>query len=412
MKSYLNGEIMNTNIKRRNFIKQTSLGAAVSTFYITKQAQSANETINIGCIGTGGRCQRLMRDLAHIPNTKVTAVCDVWDHHLEMAKNRADKNAMTTKHYEDVLNKNDIDAVIIATPNHWHVPMVVDACEAGKDIYVEKPLTVKLGEGQLAIDAQNKHKRIVQVGMQQRSMPHIQKAREIIHSGKIGDVHKIHLTWNRNSPPSKNPHNIDPKTVDWQKFLGPVEDQPFDEVRFREWRWTWDFGGGILTDLMVHWLDVVHWICEVDHPQTANTIGDHIVTEGYWETPDTIQTLLHYPDKKLQVYFQGTFINARNRAMMEYMGRDATLYADRGRYEIHPENNTVEYSEMILGEGERGADFYSEPNGSLLHLQNWIDCIKNREKPVAPAEAGVSASDSAHLGNLAYREDKVARWNS
>src|SRR5690606_38989639 len=112
-----------------------------------------------------------------------------------------------------------------------------------------------------------------------------------------------------------------------------------------------------------------------------------------------------------QVYFEGTFINARNKAMMEYMGTDATLYADRGRYEVHPESDKVEYSEMILGEGGRGADFYTEPNGSLLHLQNWIDCIKTRNKPLAPAEAGVSVADSAHLGNIAYREQKVARWD-
>ncbi len=401
-----------SNMKRRMFLQQTSLGAATTAFTIAKRSESANNTIHIGCIGAGGRCRRLMRDLAQIPNTKVAAVCDVWDQHLNMAKDRADAKAMATKYYEEVLDNQDIDAVIIATPNHWHVPITVDACEAGKDVYVEKPLTVKLGEGQRAVDAQNQYNRIVQVGMQQRSMPHIQKAREIIQSGITGPIHKVHLTWNRNSPPKKTNYDIDPKTVDWKRFLGPVKEQPFDEYRFRAWRWTWDFGGGILTDLMVHWLDVVHWICEVDHPQTACAIGDHVAAEEFWETPDTIQTLLHYPEKKLQVYFEGTFINARNRAMMEYMGTEATLYADRGRYELHPENDEVEYSEMILGEGERGADFYTNPNGSLFHLQNWIDCIRSRKKPIAPAEAGVSAASGAHLGNLAYRRKEVAEWKA
>ncbi len=163
---------------------------------------------------------------------------------------------------------------------------------------------------------------------------------------------------------------------------------------------------------MVHYLDVAHWFCEVDHPTEACTIGDNIYAEGIWETPDTIQTLLHYPEKKLQIYFEGTFINARNAAMMEFMGTEATLYMDRGRYEIHPEREAGTYQEWILGQGKRGADFYSNPNGSLLHLTNWLDCVRSRQKPYAPAEAGVSAASGAHLGNIAYRTNQTAKWNS
>ncbi len=397
-------------MKRRRFIQNTTV-SSIATASAVPSSQSANNTLNIGCIGTGGRCRRLMRDLSQIPETKVTAVCDVWDYHLNQAREIAGPDIFATKHYEEVLQRKDVDAVIIATPNHWHVPMTIDACQAGKDVYVEKPLTVNLEEGQSVIDVQNQTKRIVQVGMQQRSMPHLIKAKEIIDSGAIGDIHKVHLTWNRNAPSRSRPRfNIDPKSVDWKRFLGRYDDQPFDEVRFRSWRWTWDFGGGILTDLMVHYLDAAHWFLGVDHPQTAVSIGDHVTTKGFWETPDTIQTLLHYPEKKLQIYFEGTFINARNAAMMEYMGTQATLYADRGRYEIHPENERIQYSEMIVGQGKRGADFYSTPNGSLLHLQNWIDCIRSRKRPVAPAEAGVSAVTGAHLGNLAYRNNEAASW--
>ena len=404
---------MSNSLRRRTFIQRTSSALALSSFSIAKSSHSANDEIRIACIGTGGRCRHLLRDLIHIPGVRIVALCDVWDRHLEMTKESIGvKDVVTTKNYKDVLENKNIDAVAIATPNHWHVPMTVEACYAGKDVYVEKPLTVRIDEGQEAIDAQNETGRIVQVGMQQRSMTHLREAYEVFKSGALGEVNKVHLTWNRNGPTRQRPkYGIDPSTVDWKMFLGNVREQPFDEVRFRGWRWTWDFGGGILTDLMVHYLDVVHWFFGLDHPETANTIGDHVTTKGVWETPDTIQTLLHYPDRKLQTYFEGTFVNARNAAMMEFMGSEATLYMDRGRYELHPEKGkNVRYKELVLGAGDRGADFYSNPNGGLLHMQNWIDCIRSRKTPHAPAEAGVSAAAAAHLGNIAYRTGQVAKW--
>ncbi len=372
----------------------------------------ANEAIRIGCIGTGGRCRLLMQTLKRIAGVRMTAVCDVWDQPLEQAKALADDKAFSTKDYRAVLDREDIDAVLIGSPDHWHVPMTVDACAAGKDVYVEKPLTHGLDEGKAVIDAQNKHKRVVQVGMQQRSMPHLIKVREIVQAGTIGRVHKAHLTWNRNSGKQvRRPLGVDPKTVDWKLFLGSAKDQPFDEYRFRHWRWFWDFGGGILTDLMVHWLDVVDWVCELEHPAAAVAVGDWFVAKDVWEVPDTIQALLRYPDRELQVYFEGTFANARNGAMVELMGTEATIYFDRGRYELHPEKGRkVHPQEMILGDGPRGADFYNKPEAELLHLTNWVDAMRSRAKPCAPAEAGVSAAAGAHLGNLAFRKAQMVRW--
>lgn len=237
---------------------------------------------------------------------------------------------------------------------------------------------------------------------------------KLIRAGKLGDIHKVHLTWNRNSPRGqKTKYGIDPRTVDWKKFLGNAKDQPFDEYRFRQWRWFWDFGGGILTDLMVHHLDIANWVLDLDHPSSATTIGDHFMAEGLWETPDTIQTLMRYPDRKVQVYFEGTFVNARNRSMIEIMGSDATLYLDRGRYELHPERHRrIKYQEMVLGEGIRGADHYKNPDSEALHLSNWLECIRSKKTPNAPISAGVKAAAAAHLANRAYLEGKVARWES
>ena len=407
---------MNLPRNRREFLEQLGLasGLVLAGYSATARGFAANETLNIGCIGTGGRCQALMRALKEVSGVRVTAVCDIWDKHLASGKQLADSGAFATKNHHELLARNDVDAVIIGTPDHLHVPITVDACAAGKDVYVEKPLTHDLAEGAAVIHAQNEYRRIVQVGTQQRSMPHFQKAFDIVKSGQLGDIHKVHLTWNRNQPRwNRDRYDVDPATVDWKQFLGAAPEQPFDEYRFRNWRWFWDFGGGILTDLMVHYVDVAHWFLALDHPQTATTIGDTFKAKGLWETPDTVQTLLQYPDRELQVYFEGTFVNARNAAMLEFMGTDATLYLDRGRYEIHPERNKkIAYSELILGSGPRGADFYDQPKGDVLHLANWIECVRSRQKPNCPAEAGVSAASAAHLANTALRTGQVAHWKS
>jgi predicted dehydrogenase len=393
---------------RRSFLQSSAAIALTAVSY--NRVFGANTVLNVGCIGTGGRCRYLMKSLVKIPDIRIAAVCDVWDVSLAEGQKLADPKAIATKKYKEILDNKEIHAVLIGTPDHWHVPVTVDACNAGKDVYVEKPLTHSPEEGAAVIAAQNSNKRVVQVGMQQRSMPHIAKARELIKAGRLGKITKVHLTWNRNTDRVKRfPLGVDPKSVDWKTFLGTAKDQPFDEYRFRNWRWYWDFGGGILTDLMVHWIDVAHWLLDLERPERAITTGNFPAAKGVWETPDSMQTLLTYPND-LQVYFEGTFSNARNGAMIEFMGTDATLYIDRGRMEVTPERGKGQAEEMILGTGRKGQDFYDKPDGELLHLTNWIECVRSRERPAAPVEAGVSAAAAAHLGNRAYRENTVAVW--
>jgi predicted dehydrogenase len=229
------------------------------------------------------------------------------------------------------------------------------------------------------------------------------------------------MTWNRNHERrGATTLNIDPSTVDWKRFLGSAPDQPFNAYRLRNWRWFWDFGGGTLTDLLVHWLDTVNWFLDLDHPSSATSIGGVYHARDLWETPDTMQTFLYYPQQELQAYFEGTFVNARYGAMTEFMGTEATLYIDRGRYELIPERkrgargefveNPLKPSEMILGDGPRGQDFYKTPNGEALHLTNWLECIRTRERPNVPAEEGAKAAAAAHLGNTAFRSGRVAKW--
>ncbi len=353
---------------------------------------------------------RLVPALKRIPGTKITAVCDIFDVNLAKARQSA-PGAFVTNDYRKLLARKDVDAVIIGSPDHWHVPMTVDACAAGKDVYVEKPLTHSIEEGQAVIDAQNNHERVVQVGTQQRSMPQFIKAREIVQSGVMGPIHKVHMCWNRNHTPFRN-HVPDIKAsqVDWERFLGNAPKQPFEPYRFhRNWRWFWDFGGGILTDLMVHWMDAVLFIKDFGLPSEVTTIGDQFTTKGVWQTPDTIQTLMRFPKHAMQLHFEGTFASSHNRAGITMMGENATLYLDRGRLELTPQpDRKVEPIEMLLGDGDRGADF-STVDGEKLHLADWLTAVRSRRKPSAPAEAGVMAAQIAHLGNQAYREGKVLR---
>jgi predicted dehydrogenase len=414
----MKGEPMSTDRETRRAFLETMGRYGAGTLLASAAVESArgyaaNDTIAVGCIGTGGRCQTLMKSLAQIPNVRIVAVCDIYDPHLDKARTLADPRAGATRRYRELLERKDVDAVLIGAPDHWHVPMTVDACNAGKDVYVEKPLTHDPSEGPAVVAAQDRNRRIVQVGTQQRSMPQFQKARELLKAGRIGDVLKVHLSWNRNAPvrTKKTPPGIDPNQLDWKAFLGNAPDQPFDEYRFRNWRWFWDFGGGILTDLMVHFIDVAHWFLDLDHPGTAATIGTHFTSKGVWETPDTIQTLLSYPGN-LQVHFEGTFSNATHGAMIAFMGTDGTLYLDRGRYELYPEPGKGEPESWILGtDPHRGRDFYDKPDGELLHLTNWIDCVRSRQRPNCPAEAGAGAASAAQLGNRAYRTGQVATWS-
>lgn len=406
---------MTSDFGRREFLARAGVGAAgliAGGYQATAAGLPANETINVGLIGTGGRCGQLVERLKVIPGAKIVAVCDTWDGNLERGKTFAQPGAQATRHYQELLANKDIDAVLIATPDHLHVPISIDACEAGKDVYVEKPLTHDIAEGQSIIDAKNKNKRVVQVGMQQRSMPHLIEARDIVTSGQLGTIRKVHLTWNRNSgPTNKVIPEIPESQVDWKAFLGNSPAQPYDPYKMRNWRFFWEFGGGVFTDLMVHFIDVAHWYLDLDHPDLATSIGNWFTRKDQWDTPDTVQTLMQYNEPETQIYFEGTFYNARNAAMMEYMGSEATLYCDRGRYEVHPEyDRKIPYKELVLGTGDRGLDFYDKPDGEMLHLGNWLECIRSRKEPNAPVEAGVSAASAAHLANKALRENAVARW--
>ncbi|MFM8930735.1 MAG: Gfo/Idh/MocA family protein [Gemmataceae bacterium] len=375
---------------------------------------SAADTIRLAVLGSGGRARHLMRSVVKLPGLELVALADVRDdqvattrgHLRDIAPAKVEMPAV--KDFRALLDRKDIDAVLIGSPDHWHAPMTIAACQAGKHVYVEKPLTHDPREAKALLDAQAASKSICQVGMQQRSIPHIVQAGELIRSGAIGRVHKVHLSWNRNTARFKKEiPAIAEHSVDWRAFVGGAPGQAYDPYKMVHWRWFWDFGGGIFTDLMVHWIDVAHALLDLKAPVGAASVGTFINAEGVWETPDSVQTLLSYPGG-VTAHFEGTFSNARHGAMICFMGTEGSIYCDRGRMELIPDpNKPVKPRELVLGQGRRGADFYDQPDGELLHLTDWVRAVRAGTQPSAPLEAGITAANAAHLANRSLREKRM-----
>ncbi len=396
---------------RRDFLAGSANMAVALAASSTRAADPAN-TIRVGTIGTGGRCRQLMEAAKPIEDIRFVAICDIWEDAINAGRKLAE-GAQVYRDYRKLLDQKGIDAVFIATPDHWHVPILVDALDAGKDVYVEKPLTHTLDENAVVQAAVKKHPdRIVQVGMQQRAMPHLVKCyEEIIKPGTLGAVHHVRLWWNYSAYPN-NPWklNIDPSRVDWKAFLGNAKDQPFDAYRFRAWRNTWDFGGGHLADLMTHFIDVVHWYMGVDHPVSATSAGGLFFSRDGRDTPDVIHTMLTYPNK-LVCTFQGNQHNGWAGAGLEFYGSNGTLYVDRQLYELTPERGRSKPIMFHDGNKPRG-HFDTRTDQDTLFLRHWVESVHSRKPPLVTAEMGINAAGASHLGNVAFRKGMVAKWPS
>jgi predicted dehydrogenase len=399
---------------RRDFLTETlagSTGLALGLTAPNTLAAGSDKTIRVGTIGTGGRCRELMTAAKPIDDIGFVAVCDIWEDAITQGLKLAGAKAKVYRDYRKVLDDKEIDAVFIATPDHWHVPILVDALEAGKDVYIEKPLTWSLDENPTVLAAVKKHpQRIVQVGMQQRAMPHLVKCyEEVVTPGLLGAVHHVRLWWDYQSYPN-NPAkiNVDPSRLDWKAFCGRAKEQPFDPYRFRRWRNIWDFAGGHLTDLMTHLIDVVHWYTGVDHPVTAVSAGGKFFSRDARETPDVIHTLLTYPTK-LVATFQGNQHNGWGGAGLEFYGSNGTLYVDRQLYELTPAGQKKPTLAHHDGSFPRGY-YNTRTDQDTLFLRAWVDSVHSRKPPLVNVEMAINAAGAAHLGNRAYRKNEVAKW--
>lgn len=397
------------SLTRREFFASSAALALAPTL-----GRAANDQLNIGVIGPGGRGRWLMERAMGLPGIKITAIADIYDGSIAAAQKMV-PDADVHRDFNDLLARDDIDAVIIASPDHWHAAMTIAAVEAGKHVYVEKPVTHWRDNGQELIDAVNRSGKAVQVGTQQRSMPHLQEGKELVQDGQLGELVRIRMSWNRNTPRGSGKSNIKQSELDWDRFCGPAGPQPFNPYVVRgSWRFFWPYGGGIFTDLMVHWFDTALWMTDLPQVSWAAGTGSFQRMQGIWETPDTVQCLLRFQDSPVQAHFAGTFSQHDERAMLQLQGTEATLYCDRGRYELRPQRGSkIKPRERIDGTSVRGggaflgADFYDQVDGAQYHIAQWVSVIRNGGQTICPVEAGVAAADGAHMANKSMRSGNV-----
>jgi predicted dehydrogenase len=386
---------------RREFIKAAAYATAASYGRIL----GANDRIRIAGLGTGGRCQYLLAYLAKMGGNQIVAACDVYEPRRQEVREKLAPEAREFSDYRKVLEQSDIDAVIIGAPDHWHVPMAIDAVRAGKDVYVEKPVTHRLEEGEPLIRAVTESKRVVQTGMQQRSWPHFTQAHEIVISGGLGQVTFIRTYWFQNYLQGLSKREpVDTSKLDWKMFLGSAPDQPFDPERYFNWRWFWDFGGGSLTDLFLHWVDVAHWFMGSDTPTEAQAVGGKFVLPEF-QWPDTVNAGFRYPGNFL-VNFDCSLMGYLEGGGLIFHGTKALMRIHRGGFAVYPEQ--PRYTELPDLEGV-AQEAKSTRDGSIDHLENFLDCIRTRKTPNAPVEVGVAAARAGHLGNQALRSGQTAR---
>jgi predicted dehydrogenase len=364
---------------------------------------------------------------------RFVAVCDVYDNNSAAAKRWAGDGCESYRDFRKVLDRSDVDAVLVATPDHWHAIPTILACQAGKDVYVEKPLAHNIREGRAMIEAARRHNRVVQVGTQHRSAAHYAEAARIVQGGELGPVHLIRI-WNyTNQYPNGFGRKADsepPAGLDWDFFLGPAPAVPFNRSRFlSSFRWFWDYAGGLITDFGTHRFDSLHQVMGVDAPRAVTAMGARYELDDGRETPDILQATYEYPNFilsyeacNLNAHGAGgrtpekRFYRARGRDDRPhgeaFYGTKGTLICDRIGYEIYPE----------MEPGPRSFDgpprFRMErkeaagEDATAEHAKNFIECVRSRAKPAADVEIGHRSTIVPHLGNIAYRTGRKIRWDA
>jgi predicted dehydrogenase len=309
-------------LNRRSFMIATGLTALAST-----RVLGANDTLRIGVIGAGRRMRTLLDVAEKAGPYQIVAVSDAYTPHRDAVKEQSGGVATTHLDYREVLQQN-LDAVFIASPDHWHVRMAVDALAAGKDVYLEKPVTHTIEEGATLTRAVRSGKQILQCGMQQRSWQHFKDAVGLIQAGSLGKVPQVRTYWWQNYTRNWKSKSPDVNALDWKLWLGGAPDQVFSEEKFSNWRWFWNFGGGAMTDLFSHWIDVVHWAMKADAPREAHMLADKYVFDQ-WDCPDTIQAAFRYSG--FDVAYEGMMNSSVDDGGLEFRGTEGTPKAGSWR---------------------------------------------------------------------------------
>jgi predicted dehydrogenase len=420
-----------TQVSRRNFMKTATLGgAALAAAPAWGRVLGANDRINVALIGVGCRgndhLELLLQHRRNKPDIEIVAICDVYQKRQSMALRKA-PGAKTYVHHQEVLQRKDIDAVFIATPDHWHAPITLAAMESGKDVYVEKPMTHTVEESKTVAHRAKELQRVVQVGVQGTSWTRWHKIHEIIQSGMIGQVVAVQGTYSRNAPegdwntgewwtidPSAGPDASGDNHIDWKQWLGPATPIPFSADRFFRFRKYWDYSGGIATDLHYHIVAPFHVAVTNDFPLRVAGMGGLWVYNDGREVPDTFLTAADYPGK-YSMTVQSSQVN-ENGPMTMIRGTKATIhlsdewegppsrqydYAD-----IFPESTFL--NEFIKRNGNDQVRIDGVGNeGDLKHVDNFLDCVRSRQQPNCHVDLGYKVSVATDLSVRSYRNGKV-----
>jgi predicted dehydrogenase len=406
---------------RRSFLKSTSfamagigLSSLVPWEVIAKGKTSvgANGKINIGVIGINGMGWADLNSLLKVPETQVIGLCDVDENVLNWRKYELAKSGINVTTYVDygkMLENKDIDVVIIGTPDHWHCLQMAEACAAGKDVYVEKPVGNSIQECNTMVAAQQKYNRAVQVGQWQRSVPHFADAVGFVKSGKLGKIRTVkawaYQGWMNNI--EVKPDGPVPAGVHYDLWLGPAPKRPFNPNRFHhQFRWFWDYAGGLMTDWGVHCIDYALLGMDASFPKSAAALGGKFAyPDGATETPDTLSVVYEFEGHNM-IWEQAQGINngpyGRDHGI-SFIGNNGTLVVDRGGWEVMPDVNRMEAVPLQPNKG----------NGLDFHMQNFIDVVKSRKMADlhCPIQAGAHVATVCQMGNISYRTGSKVSWD-
>jgi predicted dehydrogenase len=380
---------------RRQFLASTM---AAAPMFVPRRAWGANDRLAYGLIGAGGR-GRYLSDSFRKLGAECVAVAEVYGPNLEAGLKNS-PNAKGYVDYREMLPQSGLDAVVVASPDHQHAPMLMAALDAKKDVYLEKPMSHSIEESQRMIEAVRKASQIVQIGMQRRSAPAVLKAKEIVDSGILGRITMVKPMWNWNVSRALNNSPL-PGTLDWRRFLGAAKDRELEPMRFRSWRYFWDYSGGNMTDQGTHLMDVVQWFTNSDFVRSAVCFGQAAKNTGS-EVPDVFCAVFEYAN--LMATWTLNYCNSYdNDWSIQFQGDQGTMIIDNAGFRIWKEpvpKNPEPVQQMA-------APIPIEP-----HIQNFMDCMRSRKDPNAPVEVGASAVSAPHLANIAFHEGRRVHLSS
>jgi predicted dehydrogenase len=418
-------------INRRTFTHRAALaGAATAVSY--NRVLGANDRVRVGFIALGNRGDQVLDGFLAHKDADIVAICDIWQPYLDFASKKIGNSPKQYKDYRGVLDQKDVDAVAICTPDHWHALQTVHACQANKDIYVEKPLSLCVWEGRQMVEAVTKHKRVSQVGLMRRSEPIIKEGCEIVRKGAIGQVVAARAFHIQNEFPLGigNPTETDPpQGLDWEAWLGPAPKVKYNKNRtFYRFRWFYDYSGGQLTNFGVHYLDNIHWALGHDQPLAVTAMGGKFAIKDNREVPDTLEVLWTYPGNTLvsfiQVNTNAAPANA-NRAEIVFCGTKGTMYLSSRGYEIVPDAlpiNEFFARTPLTRERDRTYRAGAKPeieaakkdggkDGTTLHARNFLDCVKSRAQCNCDIETGHRSTTAPLIGNIAHKLKAYLEWD-